>query len=114
MVMYQEIAQNTRRGPDKTVCPAFNARFVFIKYEDGTRCDHLALRINETASDARDKAAAGCLEDEEGVASRLDPARPRWLSPRARFRLLFAPRVLRRLASHRSPELKSAARRRGQ
>jgi hypothetical protein len=73
---HQEIAQNSGGRPDEAIGPPLDARLILIKDKDRPRGDHLALRVDEAASDPRDETSTGSFENEERVPSGLDPSTP--------------------------------------
>lgn len=74
LAIEEEVAQDPAWAPEEAVGPPLDAALVLVEDENGARGDHLALRIDETTGDAWNKTSAGGLEDEEGVAGRLDPS----------------------------------------
>lgn len=77
----KEIAKNPAGTPEKAIGPSFDATLRFIEDKDGARCDHLPFRLDQPASNAWDDPSTSGLEDEEGIASGLDPTLPRRLGP---------------------------------
>lgn len=81
LAVEEEVAKYTTRAPEESVRPPLDTTFVLIKDEDRPRGDHLALRINKSAGDARYETAPGGLENEQRIAGGLYPPRPRRLCP---------------------------------
>ena len=70
----QEVAQYSAGAPEEAVRPSLDAAFILVKYKNGARRDHLALRIDEATGNPRNKASPSSLEDEKSVAGGFDPA----------------------------------------
>ena len=81
LAIEEEVSEYPAWAPKETVRPALDAALVLVKDEDGAGGDHLAFRVDEAAGDAWDHAATCGLEDEEGIAGGLYPARPGRLRP---------------------------------
>ena len=77
----KEIAQDPAGTPKKTIGPSLDATLSFIEDKDGAGCDHFPFRLDQPASNAWDDPPTSGFEDEEGIASGLDPPLPRRLGP---------------------------------
>lgn len=76
LAVEEKVSEDARRAPEETVRPALDAALVLVKDKDGAGCDHFSLRVDETAGHSWYESATGSLEDEEGIAGGLNPARP--------------------------------------
>lgn len=60
----EKVAENPAWTPEESVGPPLNTTLILVEDKDGTRCDHFAFRVDETAGDAGNEASASGFEDE--------------------------------------------------
>jgi len=81
LAVEEKVSEYPAWTPKEAIGPTLDAALVLIKDEDGTGGDHLALQVHKAPGDTWDYSMSCGLENEQGIARGLYPARPGRLGP---------------------------------